>query len=456
MRAGARRSLSGAATSAASDSSCSVFDGLGDVVGGAGLEALLAVALHRLGGERDDRQRAELRVVADLPHRLVAVHLRHHDVHQHERRGPGRCGSARSPRGPSSRSRRCMPWRSSRLDEREDVADVVVDDQHALAGQRLVGVVQASRACAASPAGRSAITRCRNSAVSSSRRSGDCTPLSTMLLAILRSCDLLAFGELAAGEHDDRHVAQAAAPVWIRASSSKPGDVGQLQVEHDAVERSVCASLPAPRRRVDDGRDLDVVVARSARRCSSARPDRPRRPAAVAAGACVNVLMRSNARSMPSVVSGLFMYANAPRSRPCWRSSSTVTICTGMWRVHRVPLELVEHRPAEHVGQEDVERDRRRQVLARERQASVPRIATTPLKPRLRARSSSTLRVVRIVLDDQQHGVARLRRSRDRPRPPRRARRRSRSAGIARGRLAHERRTAGVAESRCHTPDPRR
>ena len=31
-------------------------DRLGDVVGRAGLDALLAVALHRLGGERDDRQ----------------------------------------------------------------------------------------------------------------------------------------------------------------------------------------------------------------------------------------------------------------------------------------------------------------------------------------------------------------------------------------------------------------
>ena len=55
---------------------------LGDVVGCAGVEALPAIVLHGLGGQGDDRQLAELRQLADRPRRLVAVHLRHHDVHQ--------------------------------------------------------------------------------------------------------------------------------------------------------------------------------------------------------------------------------------------------------------------------------------------------------------------------------------------------------------------------------------
>ena len=50
------------------------------------------------------------------------------------------------------------------------------------------------------------------------------------------------------------------------------------------------------------------------------------------------------------------------------RSSSMVTICTGMWRVLGVLLQAREHRPAEHVGQEDVERDRVRPVLAHQPQ----------------------------------------------------------------------------------------
>src|SRR4030095_9083644 len=53
-------------------------DRLGDVVRSAAFQALLAVALHRLRGEGDDRQQPELRIAADPPHRLVAVPSPHH------------------------------------------------------------------------------------------------------------------------------------------------------------------------------------------------------------------------------------------------------------------------------------------------------------------------------------------------------------------------------------------
>ena len=55
----------------------------------------------------------------------------------------------------------------------------------------------------------------------------------------------------------------------------------------------------------------------------------------------------------------------------------------------RVELELVEHRPAEHVGQEDIERDGRRGGTAgRATRPSAPLLATMPLKPLSRARPS--------------------------------------------------------------------
>jgi hypothetical protein len=60
------------------------IDRLGDVVRGAGVDALVAIAFHRLGGERDDGQRMEGGDLADRAHGVVAVHLRHHDVHQHD------------------------------------------------------------------------------------------------------------------------------------------------------------------------------------------------------------------------------------------------------------------------------------------------------------------------------------------------------------------------------------
>src|SRR6478735_12395158 len=50
-------------------------DGLGEVIGRARLQALVAVAHHRLRRERDDRQAAVLGLLADLAHRLVPVHL---------------------------------------------------------------------------------------------------------------------------------------------------------------------------------------------------------------------------------------------------------------------------------------------------------------------------------------------------------------------------------------------
>src|SRR4051795_10080209 len=48
---------------------------LGDVVGGPRGDALLAVALHRLRRERDDRQVLEAARRPDRARRLVAVHL---------------------------------------------------------------------------------------------------------------------------------------------------------------------------------------------------------------------------------------------------------------------------------------------------------------------------------------------------------------------------------------------
>jgi hypothetical protein len=141
-----------AARSACSDCSSSVqphaqqgqqllrFDGLGDVVGGAGLEALLAVALHRLGGQGDDREVGEARVLADLAGGLVAVHLGHHDVHQDDvdvRVLAEGLDALAAVLGVDDRH--AVPLEHTR--DGENVANVVVDDQHALAAEHRVGVV---------------------------------------------------------------------------------------------------------------------------------------------------------------------------------------------------------------------------------------------------------------------------------------------------------------------------
>src|SRR5690606_37532984 len=57
---------------------------LWNVVVGSGRETLLAVVRHRLRRQRDDGQPLPLRTAPDLAHRFEPVHLRHHDIHQHE------------------------------------------------------------------------------------------------------------------------------------------------------------------------------------------------------------------------------------------------------------------------------------------------------------------------------------------------------------------------------------
>ena len=56
----------------------------------------------------------------------------------------------------------------------------------------------------------------------------------------------------------------------------------------------------------------------------------------------------------------------------------------------RIELEVVQDRPAQHVRQENVERDRGGTVFARQIQRLFPRNATKPLKPLSRARPSRT------------------------------------------------------------------
>ena len=70
--------------------------------------------------------------------------------------------------------------------------------------QVVVGAVQPLEHRAASPAAGRRRTRCRNSAVSSSSRSGDSTPLTTTLRAMRVQPRVLLGRQLLAGEDDDR------------------------------------------------------------------------------------------------------------------------------------------------------------------------------------------------------------------------------------------------------------
>ena len=135
----------------------------------------------------------------------------------------------------------------------------------------------------------------------------------------------------------------------------------------------------------------------------------------LARAAAVKSLMRSNAASRPSVVARL----DQERERAVLEA--VLALLLDRDDLHRdvarrrIVLELVEHRPAEHVGQEDVERDRGRLVLARERQRLRAALGDQHLEAVVARQARAARGVVRIVLDDQQHAVAGLDRRRDRP-----------------------------------------
>lgn len=118
--------------------------GLGEVIARASTEAFLAVAFHRFGGDGEDGQITEFRGAADLAHGFVAVHLGHHEVHEHEAES-GRLldqinGAAAAGRGEHFHS--IVLQHGS---EGEDVAGVVIDDEHFAPAQCFVGHVRVWR-----------------------------------------------------------------------------------------------------------------------------------------------------------------------------------------------------------------------------------------------------------------------------------------------------------------------
>ena len=144
--------------------------------------------------------------------------------------------------------------------EREDVARVVVDDEHLAAAAGRRSTRGAGRASSLLGSGRSATTRWRKSAVSSNSRSGDCTSLRTTLLATVLQPRLLVAGQLLAGEHDDRDVAQRRlgldALEQLEAASCPAAARSTTQQSNGPSRSASIASAPVP-----TAVDLDVVVA---------------------------------------------------------------------------------------------------------------------------------------------------------------------------------------------------
>ena len=74
----------------------------------------------------------------------------------------------------------------------------------------------------------------------------------------------------------------------------------------------------------------------------------------------------------------------------------------------RVVLELAQHGPAEHVGQEDVERDRGGLELLGQIQRLRAARGDQDLEALVAGEIDQHARVMRVVLDDQEDGIARF------------------------------------------------
>ena len=236
----------------------------------------------------------------------------------------------------------CVPLQQAA--EREDVAHVVVDHEHLHAAQTAGRIdAQLLEHAAASPAaGRSRLGAGTARLVQQPLRAIR-TPLSTMLFASCRSCASSSADSSLPVKTTIGRPAQLRASSWISSSSSKPEMSGRRRSSDDAVEGSSPSAASAVGACADGG-DLDVVVGRSARRCSAARSgssSTTRSSRTRGAAKFLDAVERWP--SSASVVGGLVTNAKAPRSRPCWRSSSTVTICTGMCRVRGSCFSWLQH-----------------------------------------------------------------------------------------------------------------
>ncbi len=276
--------------------------------------------------------------------------------------------------------------------------------------------------------GRSVITRCRNSAVSSSSRSGERTPFSTMLFALCRSSSSSAVDN-SRPVNTTIGVSRSRSSCWMLSISSKPDTSGSrrsstMQSNDFSLQR--CERVGA----AADRSDLHVVEADQLG------------DAHLLGRVVFDDQQLANARRS-EVLDALerrfqsFGRRRLVHERERAALQAVLTLFFDREDLHRdvagggVALQLVEHRPAEHVRQEHVERDRRRPMLAREAQAFRAGLRDDRLELRVARQVQQHLGVVRIVFDDQQHTIVGLQVFAVVERAPRRAPRAARSAGTS-------------------------
>ena len=361
-------------------------DGLGDVVGRPGVEAV-AVARHGLRGQRDHRQVAEGGDPADLAHRGVAVHPRHHHVHQ-DQVDVRCCCSASMPASPLSAYTTSMPWPSRALASAntlrassstmrmrfalEQVAAGVALGGGGLLGDLDVGAVQEEGDLVDQAAHRRRVLHHHG-------------------LGARRQAGLVAPVQLRAGAHDDRNPCRALRERihLIRSKQLPPASLRSTTTQSNRrVSSAVVASLDADQVQVDvrdraeqrhDGRGLldrlagDHEQDRVFRRCRRrARPGPPR-------GSLASPAPRRSAARRPAGRRGRRRRRGRSAPRPWGRAVSGSDLpCSS-----EVPSRAVRSIPT------TMPAGRCCRAAAT---ASVARATATTLNPRARPRSTAARR----------------------------------------------------------------
>ena len=227
------------------------------------------------------------------PHRLVAVHLRHHHVHQHDVDRRPCFFSISMPSLPFSAYEHLHLVALEHARQREDVAHVVVDDQHLLARRA------PDRRCAAARASAASARAGRLDPVEEQRRLveqplGRLHVLDDDRLGVRAAARSPLLGQLLAGVDDDRKLRQRRARRASARAARSRSCPRRPEVEHHAVER-LCSSAASASSPV-----ATAVVSTSSLPISSTMllrsSRRPRRPAGSSPSRSMKPLMRRRTR----------------------------------------------------------------------------------------------------------------------------------------------------------------
>ena len=374
---------------------------LRQIVGGARFEAFLTIAFHGLGGQRQNRQPPIGRIRANRLNGFIAIHARHHDVHQHDRDVAARAQHGdRLAAGRGREHFHAAPLEHAA--QGKDVARVIVDQQHGASNQIFIRAVQAFQHALL------ALRQIGDHAMQEQRRLIQQAFGRFHALhhdAACHGVQLRVFvgQEFASGEYHHGDIAERCI-VANSLQHLESRHVGQLQVEHHAIYGVVAQLQQRAGARV--GRHDFYIVGTQQLGDALALGFivfHQQQPLAARLG----VAFDARKGILQAFGGGRLLY-----ERKCAARQTVMAILVQGDDLHRnVPgagilFELAQYRPAKHVGQENIERYGGRMVRARQRQRVRTAMREQYLESFVLRQIDHDARIVRIVLDDQNHAVA--------------------------------------------------